>query len=146
MSRTACALLFTAVLLAGCGSTTEDRALSGAGIGAAGGAAVGAVTGLSILQGVALGAVAGGATGALTDESQIDLGKPLWQRDSSGASGVVREIQSGLAKLGYAPGPADGISGQQTQAAIRRYQEDNGLLVDGQATPQLAEHIRNRLG
>jgi len=34
--------------IAACGNTTQDRALSGAGIGAAGGAAAGAVTGTSI--------------------------------------------------------------------------------------------------
>jgi hypothetical protein len=34
------------LLLAACGDTTEDRALSGAGIGAASGAVIGAVTGI----------------------------------------------------------------------------------------------------
>jgi hypothetical protein len=59
--------------LAACGDTTGERALSGAGIGAAGGAAVGAATGGSVLGGAALGAAGGAAVGALTDEDDIDL-------------------------------------------------------------------------
>lgn len=59
--------------LAACGNTTGERALSGAGIGAAGGAAVSGVTGGSVLGGAALGGAAGAAAGALTDEEDIDL-------------------------------------------------------------------------
>ena len=67
-----------ALLLAGCGSSTSDRALSGAGIGA--GAATGAITGGSVLGGALLGGGAGAATGALTDQDDIDLGRPIWRR------------------------------------------------------------------
>lgn len=148
------ALAAAGLVLAACGSTTEDRAISGAGIGAAAGAAVGAVTGLSVVQGVVLGAVAGGATGALTDDKQIDLGTPLWRRDSSaskpaaGSSGSgaapVRDIQTALNARGYDAGPADGIIGPRTRAAIRAYQQDNGLLVDGQPTAALWQHMQRR--
>jgi hypothetical protein len=65
--------------LAACGSSTSDRALSGAGIGAAGGAAVGAVTGMGVGTGAVLGGLGGAATGALTDRSDVDLGKPVWR-------------------------------------------------------------------
>lgn len=73
------ALLASAVLLAACGSSTGDRGLSGAGIGAAAGTALGAVTGLGIVEGALIGAGAGGLTGALTDEDTINLGKPWWE-------------------------------------------------------------------
>lgn len=73
------ALAAAALLLAACGSSTGDRGLSGAGIGAAVGTAVGAVTGLSIVEGALIGAGAGSLTGALTDEDTIDLGKPWWE-------------------------------------------------------------------
>lgn len=59
--------------LAGCGSTTSERALSGAGVGAAVGAGGAAVTGGSIGSGAVIGGAVGAAAGALTDESQIDL-------------------------------------------------------------------------
>jgi hypothetical protein len=73
------ALLAATLALSACGSTTGDRGLSGAGIGAAAGTALGAVTGLGIIEGALIGAGAGGLTGALTDEDTINLGKPWWE-------------------------------------------------------------------
>jgi len=147
MLRVASLCLVLAVGLSACGSTEEDRTASGAGIGAAAGAAVGAVTGLTILEGAVIGAAAGAATGYFTDEDTIDLGEPVWEDDDEAAgaqSGVVTRVQSGLARLGYDPGPVDGVAGPQTADAIRRYQSDHGLLTDGRATVQLAEHIEQQ--
>jgi osmotically inducible lipoprotein OsmB len=70
--------LALAALVAACGSSTTDRTLSGAGIGAAGGAAVGAVTGGNPLTGALLGGAAGAAVGGLTDEDDFNLGDPVW--------------------------------------------------------------------
>ncbi len=135
------------LLVAGCGSSTGDRAASGAGIGAAAGAVVGAVTGLSVLQGALLGAAAGGLTGALTTDDVINLGDPIWASDGRAANKpAVSRVQAGLTKLGYDPGPIDGVAGDRTRRAIRFYQEDNGLAVNGQATLELAQHIEGRLG
>lgn len=135
--------------LAACGSTQEDRGLSGAGIGAAAGAVVGAVTGLTIVEGALIGAAAGGATGLLTDKSQVNLGDPVWKKgdktQASGGSETVRGIQSGLGKLGYDVGPADGKAGARTRAAIRSYQERNQLLVDGEPSAALLAHIQKQI-
>jgi peptidoglycan hydrolase-like protein with peptidoglycan-binding domain len=145
-------LLAATLLVAGCGDTTGDRTLSGAGIGAAAGTAVGAVTGLSLLEGAALGAVAGGATGALTDSSQVDLGQPLWKRNAStgstAASGgpLVYDIQNGLNRLGYDAGPADGRIGPRTRGAIREYQRAYGLPETGEPSDSLLADINARLG
>ena len=68
-----------AVTLSSCGYSSGDRALSGAGIGAAGGAAVGALTGGSVLTGAALGGAAGAVTGAVTSHDDVDLGRPVWR-------------------------------------------------------------------
>lgn len=147
MLRIASLCLILGMSLSACGSSEGDRTASGAGIGAAGGAVIGAVTGLSILEGAVIGAAVGGATGYFTDEDTVNLGKPVWQDDdgSDGAqSGVVTRVQSGLARLGYDPGPVDGVMGPQTAEAIRRYQRDHGLLTDGQATVPLAEHIEQQ--
>jgi osmotically inducible lipoprotein OsmB len=65
-------------MLAGCGSSTSDRALSGAGIGAAAGAAGSTITGGSAVGGAVIGGAAGAAAGAATDEDDVDLGEPLW--------------------------------------------------------------------
>ncbi|MCB8889455.1 hypothetical protein [Vreelandella malpeensis] len=61
------------LVLAGCGSTTGERATSGAGLGAAVGAGTAAATGGSIGGGAILGAGAGAAAGALTDKDDINL-------------------------------------------------------------------------
>jgi osmotically inducible lipoprotein OsmB len=66
-------------MVAACGSSTSDRALSGAGLGAAGGAAVSAVTGGSLVTGAILGGAVGAAAGGLTNEDDFDLGKPIWK-------------------------------------------------------------------
>ena len=67
-----------ALLLAACGQTPTDRALSGAGFGAAGGALLGAVVGAPAIGALAGGAV-GATAGAATDPSQVYLGQPVWK-------------------------------------------------------------------
>ena len=49
----------------------------------------------------------------------------------SGANATVSAIQSELAKLGYYDGAIDGTLGDETEAAIARYQEDRDLSVTG---------------
>lgn len=80
VALTKCAGLAAVVLaLAACGNTTGDRALSGAGIGAAAGTVGSAVVGGSVLGGALVGGAAGGAIGALTDSDDVDLGEPFWR-------------------------------------------------------------------
>jgi len=74
---TACMLIMT--MLAACGESKTDRALSGGAIGAGVGAAGAALTGGSGVTGAVVGGAAGAATGALTDKKDVNLGKPLWR-------------------------------------------------------------------
>lgn len=138
-------LALAGLVLAACGTKPEERAVTGAGIGAAGGAIIGAVTGLSVIQGAVIGAAAGGLTGALTDKATVDLGDPVWKKGEAKTAAakpeLVRKIQAGLAEAGYDPGSADGVMGERTEAAIRAYQSDHELLVDGRPSPELAAHI-----
>ena len=67
------------VMLTACGAGQGERALSGGGLGAAGGAALTAITGGSVLTGAVVGGAVGAAAGALTDRRDIDLGKPIWK-------------------------------------------------------------------
>lgn len=53
----------------------------------------------------------------------------------------VRAIQEELTDHGYAPGMADGVMGSRTRTAIRAYQSDAGLPVDGVATKALLDHL-----
>ena len=48
----------------------------------------------------------------------------------------VRTIQEKLKRWGYYTGNVDGIYGSQTVAAVKRFQQKNGLTVDGIAGPQ----------
>lgn len=73
----ATALLLLA--LTACGETRGDRALSGAGLGAATGLAAGAVTGGSGVTGALVGGAVGAAAGGLTDSNDINMGHPLWR-------------------------------------------------------------------
>ena len=47
----------------------------------------------------------------------------------------VKQIQLRLQELGYNPGKADGIYGEQTKQAVVKFQRDNGLAQDGIAGP-----------
>lgn len=48
----------------------------------------------------------------------------------------VRTIQEKLKRWGYYNGSVDGIYGSQTVAAVKRFQQKNGLQVDGISGPQ----------
>jgi osmotically inducible lipoprotein OsmB len=60
-------------LLGGCGTTQGDRGLSGALIGGG----IGLIGGGG---GVVVGALVGAGVGMLTDNSQINLGTPIWNK------------------------------------------------------------------
>ena len=67
------AVVALTIVLAGCGTSTGERATSGAGVGAAMGAGAAAATGGSMTQGAVIGGGIGAATGAATDEDDINL-------------------------------------------------------------------------
>ena len=43
----------------------------------------------------------------------------------------VKQVQTAVGKLGFDPGPVDGIYGPQTVRAVAAFQEANGLANDG---------------
>ena len=55
------------------------------------------------------------------------------QNGSTGAE--VKKMQQRLKELGYLKGSADGDFGDATEAAVRAFQAQNGLTVDGKAGP-----------
>lgn len=59
---------------------------------------------------------------------------------------AVAEVQRRLAELGYDPGPADGIPGARTRAAIEAFQRDRGLPVDSRVTDALLATLRQPFG
>jgi len=62
---------------------------------------------------------------------------------SKGARGPeVSELQKRLTQLGFVLGPVDGIFGSKTEAAVRRYQKERGLKVDGIAGPETIKDLK----
>ena len=54
---------------------------------------------------------------------------------------IVIQVQSRLARAGYYRGPIDGAMGPRTHYAIRAYERDHGLRVDGVVSGQLLRNM-----
>ena len=61
--------------------------------------------------------------------SRQEFGSRILYRGLQGED--VRELQSKLESLGYDVGPIDGIFGPLTERAVRKFQKDNDLVVEG---------------
>ena len=70
-------LAVSSLALASCGETPGCRALTGAGVGAAGGAAIGALAGAPVTGAIA-GAAGGGLIGAATSPNQVNGPSPCY--------------------------------------------------------------------
>ena len=57
------------------------------------------------------------------------------------SGGVVSQIQSELARLGYYDGPIDGVYGTDTSTAVYRYQQDVGLPASGEVDQALLDAL-----
>lgn len=76
---------------------------------------------------------------------QIDGGTGLqtpWPREEAPLSRAeVKALQQALNEQGYDAGTPDGVIGPATRAALRRYQQSQGLVADGFATQALLRRI-----
>ena len=61
--------------------------------------------------------------------------------NSYGNGSIVIQVQSRLARAGYYRGPIDGVMGPRTHYAIRAYERDHGLRVDGMISGQLVRNM-----
>jgi membrane-bound lytic murein transglycosylase B len=69
-----------------------------------------------------------------------------WPRDELVLNhNEIVAFQSGLQRLGYDPGEADGIFGRKARAALRAWQKANGLVPDGFATEEILMRIEQSL-
>lgn len=70
--------------------------------------------------------------------------------DTDAATGtadtLIADTQRGLRRLGYSIPTISGTVTAETRAAIRAYQREQGLLVTGQPSAALLDHIRDELG
>lgn len=122
--------------------------------GAIAGTAIGGILGGG--GGARAGAILGGIGGALTGagaEAQRAKAKRKYYRAryfnrpifpprvAVAPNATVLSIQQSLTRLGFNPGPIDGKPGPATASAIRAYQQQYGLLVTGQPSQALAQHM-----
>lgn len=63
----------------------------------------------------------------------------MLRRGSSGPE--VEALQRRLIARGISPGPVDGLFGTKTEEAVRRFQESEGLQVDGVAGPHTMDAL-----
>jgi membrane-bound lytic murein transglycosylase B len=69
-----------------------------------------------------------------------------WPRDEVPLSRPEQlALQTDLQRLGFDPGPLDGILGRQGRAALRGWQKSRGLIPDGFATESVLEQIEQQL-
>jgi len=68
-----------------------------------------------------------------------------WLQDLNRAlsNAEVKLIQQRLTELGYAPGPVDGLIGSKTIRAVKKFQAENGLAVDGKLDANLIRVLQN---
>ncbi len=70
--------------------------------------------------------------------------QPMYRTIRPGAVGTdVRQLEEALARLGYDPGPADGVFDAAAQAAVQRLYEGRGHQAQGPTKAQ-AEAVRER--
>ncbi|MDA8220451.1 spore cortex-lytic enzyme [Desulfosporosinus sp.] len=81
---------------------------------------------------------------ALSGFAYAALGDRLLGRGSKGSE--VTELQKKLVQLGYTVGTVDGKYGSKTEAAIRRFQKEHGLRVDGLAGTQTIKELKRLTG
>jgi membrane-bound lytic murein transglycosylase B len=54
----------------------------------------------------------------------------------------IKELQAILVEAGYKIGGVDGVPGPLTRDAVLRFQQENGMLADGYATPGFLQELR----
>lgn len=67
-----------------------------------------------------------------------------WQDIGPQRTRIIRGVQSGLQKAGYAIDKIDGFIGSGTRREAGQYQRKNGLKIDCWPTPVLLEHLTRR--
>ncbi len=128
-----------------------ERGVQGGVVGALIGGLVGGGRGAG--RGAAIGAGVGLVTGAAEANARARYddsyyGPPPGVRGPGGPGGpgLVFGVQESLTRLGYDPGPVDGVYGYATAEAIREFQYDNRLPVDGRPSPRLLNFMISQGG
>jgi hypothetical protein len=114
-----------------------ERGIQGGVTGAIIGGIIGGGKGAG--RGAAIGAGVGVVAGAIEADNNARA-RAYYGAPPPGGN-LVYDTQSALLRLGYNPGPPDGVYGQRTAEAISQYQYSNRLPVNGQPSPQLLDYM-----
>ena len=57
------------------------------------------------------------------------MAEPVLKKGSNDPA--VRDLQEAMKALGHDPGPIDGVFGEATEAAVKAFQQEKGITVDG---------------
>jgi DNA invertase Pin-like site-specific DNA recombinase/peptidoglycan hydrolase-like protein with peptidoglycan-binding domain len=93
---------------------------------------------------VASGAAGGLQPAKLADAAPVDRGDGFSSHGSEAQR--VRTLQTALRRLGWAPGPVDGLFGPHTEGALLRFQAATGLAQDAVAGPATWRALGRSLG
>jgi peptidoglycan hydrolase-like protein with peptidoglycan-binding domain len=81
--------------------------------------------------------------------TRLVLGAPATEAPSSAASApspqaeaLIKEMQRLLTANGYRPGPVDGRIGAETTAAIRAFEQDQGLVPRGRVSAEVLTRLQ----
>src|SRR5918992_374244 len=85
-----------------------------------------------------------GGGGTAVDTGGVLLARGAGYSDPNTAP-KVRELQRALRKLGWQPGPVDGLFGPLTEAAVVRVQRAAGLAPDGILGPRTARALETAM-
>lgn len=93
---------------------------------------IGVVFGAAIVLASVLGPAAATATSSAIQPREIQIAQA-----ERPARALVQQVQDALVRLGYDPGPADGLIGDRTTRSVRAFQQRAGLPADGRVTEPL---------
>jgi hypothetical protein len=121
------------------GSAAQAQVVERGVQGGVAGAIIGGIIGggRGVGTGAAIGAGVGLVAGAAERDAYARAPYGYYPPPPPGGPNLVYSTQSSLARLGYNPGPIDGVMGPGTANAISQFQYANRLPVDGQPSPQL---------
>ena len=89
------------------------------------------------------GVLALGACGTGSDRGRGQSGQSSSRGTASGvsSSSQITQVQQALKAKGYDPGSTDGVMNIQTQQALRKFQQANGLPATGTVDAQTAKAL-----
>lgn len=114
--------------------------------GGVAGAIIGGIIGGG--RGAGRGAAIGAGVGVVTGAIEADNARRAYAYGAGpyGAPNLVYDTQVALYRLGYDPGPPDGVYGERTAEAISQYQYAYRLPVTGHPSPALLDHMARHGG